>query len=192
MEDYLNLRDEDLLKSIERGDFEAFNELYRRYAQKLVSYINSKLNDIEESKDIVQEIFVAIWIDRKNILVINSFSSYLFRIAQNKSLNFFKKNKIKEVYVKSFATFLTEISPEESHQRFEEEREAALNKVLGTLPEKMCTIFKLRYFENLTNEQVATRLGLSPHTVATQMKRALKTIRGRLDILTFLLVIINL
>lgn len=192
MQNYSTFSDEELLYLIQGDDFAAFDELYYRYAQRLISYIHSKLGDLEESKDVVQEIFVAIWVDRKNLLHVNSISNYLYKIALNKSLNIFRKDKVKALYIKSFSSFLASNPVSASDTDIECEREKALGAALISLPEKMRAIFELRYFEGLSNEQVAQRLNISHHTVATQMKRALKSIRKQIDLLIFISILINL
>lgn len=192
MQDYSTFSDDKLLDLIQGDDFAAFDELYHRYAQRLISYMHTKLDDIEESKDVVQEIFVAIWIDRKNLFHVNSISNYLYKIALNKSLNIFRKNKVKALYIKSFSSFLASNPVLPADTDIESEREKALGAALTSLPEKMRAIFELRYFEGLSNEQVAKKLNISHHTVATQMKRALKSIRKQLDLLIFISILINL
>ena len=192
MQNYSTFSDDKLLDLIQGDDFAAFDELYHRYAQRLVSYIHSKLDDVEESKDVVQEIFVSIWVDRKNLFHVNSISNYLYKIALNKSLNVFRKNKVKAVYIKSFSTFLASDPVLLGDTDTESDREKALNTALIRLPEKMRAIFELRYFDGLSNEQVAKRLNISHHTVATQMKRALKSIRKDLNLLIFISILINL
>lgn len=192
MLNYSLLDDKDLMKAIQAGDRTAFNELYNRYVNELLVFIDSKVQDLEESKDIIQEIFVYIWDDRQNIVEINSISNYLYRIAVNKSLNLFRRQKISQNYIDSLAYFLKYNTSTQEQDNFEFQREQELLHAVSTLPAGMRTIFELRYYEGLSNEDVAKRLSLSTHTVATQMKRALKSIRSQLHIVAFLYLIMQL
>ncbi len=192
MLNYSLLDDKDLMKAIQAGDRTAFNELYNRYVNELLVFIDSKVQDLEESKDIIQEIFVYIWDDRQNIVEINSISNYLYRIAVNKSLNLFRRQKISQNYIDSLAYFLKYNTSTHEQDNFEFQREQELLHAVSTLPAGMRTIFELRYYEGLSNEDVAKRLSLSTHTVATQMKRALKSIRSQLHIVAFLYLIMQL
>lgn len=192
MLNYSLLDDKDLMKAIQAGDRTAFNELYNRYVNELLVFIDSKVQDLEESKDIIQEIFVYIWDDCQNIVEINSISNYLYRIAVNKSLNLFRRQKISQNYIDSLAYFLKYNTSTQEQDNFEFQREQELLHAVSTLPAGMRTIFELRYYEGLSNEDVAKRLSLSTHTVATQMKRALKSIRSQLHIVAFLYLIMQL
>lgn len=189
MQNYCSLSDDLLIQKIKSDDIHAFNELYVRYSDKLVSYAFSKIQDLSESEDVVQEIFVYLWLNKNSILEFSSISSYLYKIALNKSLNIFKRDKVREKYVDSFASFLVEPSYDMELENEEDIRELKLMSALKLLPEKMRTIFEMRYFYGYTNQQVAEATGVSVHTVSTQMKRALKAIRQNLDLLAFLYLI---
>ena len=192
MFDYSSCSDKDLINAIQSEDRYAFNELYSRYVDDLFTFIFSKLKDIDESKDIVQEIFVYIWSERKNIIEIQSVSSYLYRIAMNKTLNIFRRQQINQNYIDSLVYFLENSTEDLEADQIELQREQELLTALNSLPPKMRTVFELRYFEGLSNEQVAQRLGISAHTVATQMKRALKAIRGKMNLFVFVALLISL
>lgn len=192
MQDYSVFSDKDLVEAIKSNDRKAFDELYARYVEDLVGFIYNKLQDLEESKDLVQEIFVLLWTDRENIVKINSVSNYLYKVAINRSLNVFRQQRVNQKYINSLAHFLEENSVNQEDGQREIQREYELSKALDLLPAKMRTIFELRYYDGLSNEQVAQRLSLSVHTVSTQMKRALKSIRGQMNILVFLALLMNL
>jgi len=189
MQNYCSLSDDLLIQKIKSDDIYAFNELYVRYAEKLVSYVFSKIQDLSESEDVVQEIFVSLWLNKNSILEFSSISNYLYKIALNKSLNIFKRDKVREKYIDSFASFLIAPSYDMELENEEDIRELKLMSALKLLPEKMRTVFEMRYFFGYTNQQVAEATGVSVHTVSTQMKRALKAIRQNLDLLAFLYLI---
>ena len=192
MKDYSLFTDKDLLKAIQSNDRGAFNELYERYVEELLSFVDGKIQDLDESKDVIQEIFVYLWAERHNFVEVNSISHYLYRVAVNKSRNIFRRQKINQNYIDSLAYFLVNTSTIQEDDYNERQQEQELSKAIGSLPEKMRAIFELRYYEGLSNEQVAQRLSISVHTVATQMKRALKSIRNQLNIIGFLAFLINL
>ncbi|HMR19576.1 MAG TPA: RNA polymerase sigma-70 factor [Sphingobacterium sp.] len=193
MQDYSGYSNEELIRSIRASELGAFNELYNRYAEGLILYVYNKLGDLEESKDIVQEIFVNIWTDRENILIYRSVSGYLYKIALNKSLNLFRKQKIEEKYINSLADYLEIGTTTTQEQQFAEiENEKLVNEAIDRLPEKMREVFALRYFKGMSNQEVAEKLKISSHTVATQMKRALKEIRKTTSFVLFITILINL
>lgn len=183
-------KDEELLHWVKSGDLEAFNTLFFRYADPLTNYIHQKIDDLEESKDIVQDIFVNLWANRTDLTDIHSTTHYLYRIATNRSLNIFKHQKVKDKYIKSFAYYIEQVERQSITPVELTDKDELVQQALLFLPEKMRTIFELRYFSGKSNQEVATILGISAHTVATQMKRALKIIRQQLppaSLLLFLL-----
>lgn len=179
--------DEELLHWISSGDLKAFNTLFLRYADPLTNYIHQRIDDLEESKDIVQDIFVNLWANRTDLTDIHSTTHYLYRIATNRSLNVFKHQKVKEKYIKSFAYYLEQVEKQSVEPLELLDKDDLVQQVLHYLPERMRAIFELRYFSGKSNQEVATILGISSHTVATQMKRALKIIRQQLPPLSLLL-----
>lgn len=189
MQKYSSLSDDLLIRKIKSDDIDAFNELYRRYSTKLVNYVFSKVQDLNESEDIVQEIFVYLWVNKETLFEFDSISNYIYTIALNKSLNIFKRAKVKEVYINSLAIYLGEPSYNLEDVNLEDERDKRLKDALSLLPEKMRLVFDMRYFLGYSNQQVAEVMGLSIHTVSTQMKRALKAIRENLDLIVFLYLI---
>lgn len=189
MQKYSSLSDDLLIRKIKSDDIDAFNELYRRYSTKLVNYVFSKVQDLNESEDIVQEIFVYLWVNKETLFEFDSISNYLYTIALNKSLNIFKRAKVKEIYINSLAIYLGEPSYNLEDVNLEDERDKRLKDALSLLPEKMRLVFDMRYFLGYSNQQVAEVMGLSIHTVSTQMKRALKAIRENLDLIVFLYLI---
>ena len=192
MKVYSSYSEPELLLLIRECDLNAYNELYTRYAEKLLLYVYAKLGDLEESRDIVQEIFVFIWLQRQDLDMVSSISGYLHKIALNKSLNIFRRRKIESNYIDSLSGFLADSMFADEDDNSEVEHEKVLAGILKHLPERMRMVFELRYFSGMSNLQVAEALQISPHTVATQMKRALKIIRKGTTFFVFFSVIINL
>lgn len=183
--------DEELLRWTSSGDQEAFNTLFFRYAEHLTNFIHLKIDDLEESKDIVQDIFLYLWTNRAELSNIHSTSHYLHRVATNRSLNIFKHQKIKDKYIESFSYYLEQVEQQFLAPNDLLDKDDLVQQVLHFLPDKMRTIFELRYFSGKSNHEVAAILGISTHTVATQMKRALKIIRQKLPPLSVLIFLLN-
>lgn len=186
MSEYLKLPDSELILRIKHHDEGAFDELYKRYGKPLIVYVFKKLNDKEEARDVVQEIFSNIWKDREHLHVHSSTSAYLYRQALNRSLNIFRRQKVVQQYVASLADYLDMISEETDQEKLEQEFLAVIEREIAALPPKMREVLMLRKEEALSNKEIAERLHISEHTVATHIKRALKILRNRLGIVAFL------
>ncbi|WP_431292626.1 RNA polymerase sigma factor [Pedobacter sp. P26] len=91
----------ELLLRIADGDRLAFNLLYKKYLQNLRKFVASISGNTDLADELVQDIFVKIWLNRKNLPLIGSFKPYLYRCARNLLIDYIRKSKtqirIKEV-----------------------------------------------------------------------------------------------
>ncbi len=187
------LSDQNLTALLKEGDEKAFSEIFKRYQALLFDFAYKRIHDKDESKDIVQEIFVRLWNNRAEIEIRTSLRSYLYRSALNGILNLLKHKAVREEYIIS----LQKMIDMDTHQADYCIREADMEKLIETeiaaLPPKMREVFEMRKREYLSNKEIAGKLGISEHTVETHMKRALRVLRVRLgvSIILFLLLLIR-
>jgi RNA polymerase sigma-70 factor (family 1) len=186
MKDYKSLADTELVKLLKSSDYAAFTEIYNRYQSLLYIYAYKKMNDKEESKDIIQEVFIQLWKSRSDFQVYSTLSGYLYKVVLNKVLNQFKHKKITQQYIKSFSAIVPMNGVKTDYLIREKDISALIEQEINALPEKMREVFQLRRKQYLSNKAIADQLGISEHTVATQIKRALKILKGRLGILIYI------
>lgn len=167
--------DELLLQLIQEGNKQAFNTLFEKYWQKAYSDAYKRLKNHDNAKDIVQEIFVHIWINRKN-LKINNLPAYLYVSIRNKVINFVAKQKP----IHPFFDNLENITKKNSFadagllwKDFFNSYEALLN----SLPPKRQTIFRLRYQEDISTKEISKRLGVTQKTVQNQLGKAINSLK---------------
>ena len=174
------------------GSHAAFGEIFNRYDRLLYIYAYKKLEDKDEAKDLVQEVFTALWDHREKIDIKESLSSYLYTALRNKALNLFRDRNINARYLSSLAGFMSMTIETTDHLAREANINAIIEKEIDSLPEKMREVFRLRRNECLSNKEIALRLGISEQTVATHIKRALKTLRVKLGLILYLICYFNL
>lgn len=167
--------DEELLQLVHEGDKHAFNVLFEKYWEKAYSEAYKRLKNQENAKDIVQEIFVHIWVNRQT-LTIKNLNAYLHVSIRNRVINFVAKQKP----VHPFFDNLENISEKNSFadagllwKEFFISYEALLN----SLPPKRQTIFRLRYQEDLSTKEISKRLGISKKTAQNQLGKAINTLK---------------
>lgn len=176
------------MKSLDKA---AFEELFRSYFTPLCSFAQKYVNDIDEAKDIVHNVFINLWNKRDEVDMKTSLKSYLFQGVYNRSLNFIRDHK----KLVQFDTPQNEAELNkyvESKDHLESsEAESRINRALDDLPEKCREIFLMNRFDGLKYREIAEKLNISIKTVETQMSRALKTLRERLsDMITLLIYLI--
>lgn len=173
-----------LINRLKAGEEAAYELLFKEYYQVLVVFANKYLHELEESKELVQNLFVSLYEKREKLVINSSLKSYLFRSVHNRSLNYINSLKIRDKYAKHINES-TDHGENVIEQEFNKtELEHALYLAIGELPPKCKMIFKLNRFEGLSNKEIAEQLKLSKRTVETQISKALKILRAKLQPLT--------
>lgn len=156
----------------------AFAELFDRYWEQLYNIVYWRVCDEQVSKDIVQDIFITIWVKRAFIHIEHSLEAYLKVAARNKVLNYFKSEAARNKHSNVAANFVTP----QVHTPVEiiaaKDLSASFEAEVAHLPAKMREIFILNKEQGLTIEAIAYRLSLSRQTVKNQLTSASKKVRA--------------
>jgi len=187
MDSYTKHDDFQLMELLRQGNEAAFTELFNRYNRFLFIYAFKKLQDKEEAKDVVQDVFVSLWNGRKEFTLQTTLAGYLYTSVRNKALNLFRDKNINAKYLNSLQQLLDKSDIQTDHLVREKDIRMLINKEIAALPPKMREVFELRKNAFLSNKEIAQQLGISEQTVATHIKRALKMLRIRLGLVIYLL-----
>src|SRR5690625_3255128 len=148
--------DELLLEYICRGNRLAFDELYRRYWMTLYDAAFKRLNDQQLTEDIIQDIFIQIWIRRK-VLSIDNVAAYLHTAVRYKVLTYFSRNKGKSTFYEPFEEMLTEINTPEKYLQAKELL-GLIHDFAETLSERKKQILLLHTKKELSTKEIAEKL----------------------------------
>lgn len=166
-----------LTKGLKEGNKEVFEELYRAYYSPLCFYCLRYVDDMEDAKEIVQGLFLKIWIKRTELKINISVKSYLYRAVQNDALNHLQQKKHKQKYIFDKEHLPNYISENGQLKLEEEELKNVINRAILKLPSKRRKIFELSRDENMKYAQIAEHLAISVKTVEAQMTKSLKYLR---------------
>ena len=166
-----------LRKGLKEGNKEIFEEIYRQYYSPLCFYCRRYVGDIEEAKEIVQGLFLKIWIKRNELDINTSVKSYLYRAVQNYALNHLYQQKVKQKYIIDRVHFPKQSSENGQIKLEEEELKKLIKRAVLKLPDKRRKIFELSRYENMKYSQIAEHLTISVKTVEAQMSKSLKYLR---------------
>jgi RNA polymerase sigma-70 factor (ECF subfamily) len=166
-----------LLSLIKRGDEHAFKHLFYLYFASLCRYTYLYLNREEEAEEITLDLFTHLWEHREEIEIKLSLKAYLFQAARNRCFNALRSRKQ--------TVALEDASPEallhQEHPSIEfEELGRLLQEAIHALPDRCREVFMKSRTEQLTNQEIAHRMGTSVKTVEAQITKALKRIREHL------------
>jgi RNA polymerase sigma-70 factor (family 1) len=175
-----DLNDAELIALVRKGDENAFREIYVRSGSLLIIYAQKKLKNIDESKDVIQEVFANLWANRETLVIESNLSGYLYRCVLNKILNIFRHKDFSERHIQEIQQLLNNGAIASDYQVREKDITNIIEKEIQALPPRMKEVFELRRKQYLTNKQIAEQLSISEHTVATQIKKTLKILRVKL------------
>jgi RNA polymerase sigma-70 factor (ECF subfamily) len=177
----LNTDSKFLINRLKRGEEAAYELLFREYYQMLTVFANKYLSDIEISKEIVQDLFVHLYEKRDQLDINSSLKSYLFRSTHNRCINHINAQKIRHKYAENvkMSTDIQDNNLEDEVNKTELEH--ALYKAIDDLPPKCQIIFKMNRFEGLSNYEIAEKLSLSKRTIETQISKALRILRIKIQ-----------
>lgn len=177
---YQDLSDSDLVIEICTKNREAYGDLLTRYYRKLFTYVFHLVGNKDETEDILQNVFSKTYKNIEKFDTSKKFSSWIYRIAHNESINFLKrKNKRYTVSWDDITTTKDKLNtasneelPEEKWEHMEIVRE--IDDALEKLPKKYKQILRMRYFEEHSYESIGKIIGKPVNTVGTLINRAKK------------------
>ncbi|WP_206367024.1 RNA polymerase sigma factor [Sphingobacterium sp. SGG-5] len=178
--------DKELIQLLKLGNKSALDEIYKRFHGVLYSHAYRRLPDREEVRDILQEIFIYLWNNRKTVEISN-LSAYLYTSVRSRILNAYRNKKVRERYTQSLQDFINSgADTVEEHIR-EKELVALVEQEVSALPPQMRLIFEMSRFQDKSHKEIAEELNISPQTVRTQVRNALRVLRLKLGASIFTL-----
>jgi len=186
--DYKNLTDGDLISLLNKGDRAAFTEIYDRYNGLLYSFTYKRLQNREEAKDLIHELFFKLWQDHHVIDIRVNISAYLYGALRNNMLTHIAKSKVVNRYIDSFQDYIDSRPVNNTDHRVRHnELQAFIENEIAQLPPRTRQVFELSRKTNLSRREIALELNISEETVKSHMKTALKTLKARLGPLFILI-----
>lgn len=173
-----------LIARIRAGDERAFEELFRRYYQKLCRYAMRLDRTTGAAEEVVQEVFFRIWVRRAELQEVQSFSSYLYAAVRNQMFNRLGRIETAERWRRTKEAE-AQLEPPAGAPSAEAEVEAAelaeaIDRAIAQLPPRCRQTFLLHRREHRTCAEIAQIMQVAPKTVETQIGTALKLLRKAL------------
>lgn len=179
--EYRTYSDETLLDLLKQHDQQAFTEIYNRYWGFVYTHVYKMLQDDEETKDSIQEIFSKLWLKADQIKSNQNLAGLLFRSSRNHVLNLIEKNQVRRNYIQSLVNFVNTVDPNTVDLVDEKQLQLIIDREISNLPPKMREIFELSRKEELSHQEIAEKLNISYQTVKKQVQNALKIIKPKIN-----------
>ncbi len=173
--------DIELVSMLQKGDVEAFDMVYAKYAGKLYGFAYKYLKSKAETEELVQSVFLKVWENHKTLRNESSFKSYLFTIAYNEICNCFKRRTHLQKFIGVQLLENSNSSSDTEEQINYHSTLEQLNDIISKLPDRQRTIFLKSRQEGKTSKEIADELGISSGTVDNYISESLKFIRSNLQ-----------
>lgn len=169
---------EEIIRRLKNDEKSALDDLFGYYYPRLFHFSKSILKIETEVDDILQEVFVKLWLNRQKISNPETFNSYIFTITKNEVLNLIR-SKIRDQSFQEelFLHAVAEEYQQQSQLEFDEIK-SAIERIISELPEKRQQVFILSRTEGLSNKEIAQQLSISEKTVEDHITHAIKKIRN--------------
>lgn len=166
-----------LVFQLSQGSSDALRKLYDIYSKRLYGLVFATVKDHDETKDIVQKVFIKVWDNRETIRFEANFKSLLFTIARNLVYNFFKQRYNQMSLKDNISKKINIVEPSSDQSLIEEDLFNLLQDLIDKLPPRRKEIFVMNRFQAYTYKEIAEKLQISENTVDTQMRKALEFIK---------------
>lgn len=176
------MTDKEILDLYKSGQRElAFKEIVDSYSERLYWHVRRFLCSHEDTDDLLQEIFIKIWTSLPTFRGESQLYTWIYRIATNESLNFLQKQKIRAALRFEDITARLDEKIDEDTGVSGDEAQKALMKAMSRLPSKQKTVFIMRWFDDLSYEDISEILGTSVGALKASYHFAQEKIRAEID-----------
>jgi len=184
---YTTYQDEQLLQLLKDSDDAAFTEIYRRYWDRLFVMAMHRLDNKEEARELVQDIFYNLWKKRDSLQLMYTLNTYLATAVKYEVLNRLASKNRQQRYRKYASRYWHEAVIDTENQLQFNELQEQLALLVKALPEKCRIVFQLSRDKGFSQRRIATELGIAEKTVEAHLSAALRKLKTGLSHLFTLL-----
>ena len=173
------------------GEQSAFRKIFDAYQHLIYKYILSYCKNAEEAEELVQEVFVLLFVNRLKINNATGIYPYLFVVAKRMTISNFKRKVVQSKYLNHLSYNWIEECSDTEKDLDASELSTVLQSIIAKLPSRQQEIYCLNRFEDLSYQEIADKIGLSKNTVKNHLIAASKTVKWKIaKLYTQLLMII--
>ncbi len=170
----------DIVSRLKADDARALDLLYDRYYFRLYRFCKGLIKLEDEVDDILQNVFLKIWLNRFKITTAETFTAYIFTITKNAVVSFIRAHE-KDIKLRMGLQENQILYDFETESKIEyEEMEQKVNSLLEQLPETTKTIYEFSRKQGLSNKEISNKLGVSVKTVEYHITKTLKVFKENL------------
>lgn len=168
-----------LIRGLRAGNRQVFEEIFNTWYDPLVRYCIQRLYNQEDAEEIVQDIFIKLWVRREELNYSPSIKSYLYRTALNRIINFKEHQQVRNAHRTHVLAASNYADGDSSSINAKEIQWLAAEAVNG-MPKKRKMVYELSRRDGLSYAEIAEKMGVSVKTVEAHLTAALMQLRTHL------------
>ena len=168
--------DKQLIRAIKGGDTKSFEKLFERYYDRYFSFAGALLNDADAAEDVLQNVFLKLWIGRDRLDENRSVENYLLVSVRNEIFDYLRL-KYNQTVVRGETPEKEDASADIEEEIFWSETSDRMDKIIKNMPPQRQRIFMMSRYENMASKDIADALGLSIRTVERHIYLALQDLK---------------
>ncbi|MEO6733181.1 MAG: RNA polymerase sigma-70 factor [Ferruginibacter sp.] len=172
---------DELLLEIAKGNEKAFRRLFDHYWNRIYSVSLVVTKNPHLAEEIVQDVFLKIWVKREQLSEVKRFEGYLITIAKNHIYNELRRKTLEQPFINGLEEHFLETTELPGQLLELKEATQLIAKVVAELPQQQRLVYEMSRNEQLDYQTIAERLGITRSTVKNHMTKALQAIRTYLD-----------
>lgn len=168
-----------LIRGLKAGNKLVFEEIFNTWYDPLVRYCMQRLYSQEDAEEIVQDIFIKLWVRREELNYSPSLKSYLYRTALNRIINFKEHQEVRNAH-RTHVLSASNYASGESNSINTKEIQWLAAEAVNSMPKKRKMVYELSRRDGLSYTEIAEKMGVSVKTVEAHLTAALVQMRTHL------------
>jgi RNA polymerase sigma-70 factor (ECF subfamily) len=175
--------EQELIRQVSEGNRNAFRKLFDRYNCRLATFIYKLTKSETTAAELVQDIFVKLWVNRSELAEVKNVQAYLFTTASNRTIDHLRKVAAETRMLAQLWNRIAKFQESSEEAYNAKEYNDLINQAVVQLSPQKQKIFRLSRYEGLNHDEIATQLQLSKSTVKNHLVDTLRHIKTYIGIL---------
>lgn len=171
--------DDILIAGIKKDDYACYNQLFMRYYSRLCLFVFGITRNYTSSEDVVQELFIRLWIQRGKLEINESISGYLYRACKNAAINYLRSEKNRQKSIQNMPAKEWQTDEDQIEQI---EFTVALNQCIEQLPNRSRDVFMKSRIDGMKQQEISDQLGVSVKTIKNQIWKSLQFLKACMEL----------
>lgn len=173
---------------LKAGSEKTFRQIMEYWYSGLLNFANGYLNDEENAREVVQDVFLQLWDNRKKLNQDTNLNAYLYTLTRNRCIDLIRRERLalqfrtdKKKEYEQLTESYNALSDPILDELFARELQSEIQNTIDSLPDQCQKVFRLSREKGLKNKEISEALHLSEKTVESHITKALKTLRNMLE-----------